>query len=48
MHPYQYLSLREPQVQDFFLGGSRSLNTLSVNLQVLHGAFRQVKQAAKT
>ncbi len=48
MHPYQYLSLREPQAQDFFLVGSRSLKVLPVGIPLLHGAFWRVRQAAKT
>jgi len=47
MHPYQYLSLREPQAQDFFLEGSRSLKALPVGIPMLCAVVWPVNQAVK-
>jgi hypothetical protein len=47
MHPYMYLNLREPQAQDFFLVGSRSLKAPSVGTATQKGMFRIVEQAVE-
>ena len=47
MHSSEYLSFREPQAQDFFLAGPRSLKVSPVGVTTHKGIFEVAKQASR-